>query len=150
LYLKRYAFTMIELVFVIVVLGILAAIAVPKFAATRTDAQIAKGRTEVSAIRSAIVSERQTRLIRGQSNWISSLSTSNTTLFDGNGTSTLLMYGVTASSSDGHWSTRDAAAPFRRYRFKIGGKDCDFDYNVTNGRFGLENAQPAICNSLVN
>ena len=59
---KRKAFTMIELVFVIVVIGILAAIAIPKFAATRDDAQIAKGRSDVAAIRAAIVSERQGRL----------------------------------------------------------------------------------------
>ena len=33
------AFTMIELIFVIVIIGILAAIAIPKLAATRTDAK---------------------------------------------------------------------------------------------------------------
>lgn len=36
---KRYAFTMIELVFVIVILGILGAIAIPRLTATRDDAQ---------------------------------------------------------------------------------------------------------------
>ena len=34
----RTAFTMIELVFVIVILGILAVVAIPKLAATRDDA----------------------------------------------------------------------------------------------------------------
>lgn len=38
-YLKN-AFTMIELVFVIVILGILAAVALPKFSATRDDAKV--------------------------------------------------------------------------------------------------------------
>ena len=45
---------MIELVFVIVVIGILSAIAIPKFAATRDDAIITKARTTVASVRSAL------------------------------------------------------------------------------------------------
>ena len=39
---KRSGFTMIELIFVIVILGILASVAIPKLAATREDAKISK------------------------------------------------------------------------------------------------------------
>lgn len=39
---RRTAFTMIEIIFVIVILGILAAVAIPKLAATRDDAYVSK------------------------------------------------------------------------------------------------------------
>ena len=45
---------MIELVFVIVILGILASVAIPKLAATRDDANIAKASTEISSLVSDI------------------------------------------------------------------------------------------------
>ena len=51
---KRAGFTMIELIFVIVILGILAAVAIPKLAATRDDAQISKIVTNISTIQSEI------------------------------------------------------------------------------------------------
>jgi len=45
---KRAGFRMIELIFVIVILGILAAVAIPKLAATRTDAEISKMATNAA------------------------------------------------------------------------------------------------------
>ena len=47
---KRSGFTMIELVFVIVILGILASVAIPKLAATRDDAKISATATSVNTL----------------------------------------------------------------------------------------------------
>ena len=63
---KRSGFTIIELIFVIVVLGILSAIALPKFIGSQKNAVIARGKSDVSAIRAAIMNERQKRLVLGQ------------------------------------------------------------------------------------
>ncbi len=61
----RKAFSMVELVFVIVVIGILAGIAVPRMSATRDDATLVKARTTVASIRSAISTEVQKRQMAG-------------------------------------------------------------------------------------
>ena len=44
----RKGFTMIELIFVIVILGVLASVAIPRLAATRDDAEIAKASTNLA------------------------------------------------------------------------------------------------------
>ena len=46
----KKGFTMIELIFVIVILGILAVVAIPKLAATRDDAEIAKTATNIQTL----------------------------------------------------------------------------------------------------
>ena len=109
----RKAFTMIELVFVIVVIGILAGVAIPKFAATRDDAVISKARATVGALRSAIATERQKRILRG-------------TFDDINGSTVegLLEYGLGSG-----WSRSGDTFTFTG----PGGKSCVF--KVENNKF---------------
>lgn len=80
---NKKAFTMVELVFVIVIIGILSAVAIPKLAATRDDAIISKARTTVAALRSAIATERQKSILRG-----------NFTDINGTTAQGLLVYGL--------------------------------------------------------
>jgi len=59
------AFTMVELIFVIIIIGILSAIAIPKFAETGKLAYTSRAESTVAALRSAIATDRQKRILRG-------------------------------------------------------------------------------------
>lgn len=140
---------MIEMVFVIVVLGILAAVAVPKFTATRTDAVVAKLRSEVASIRSSIVNERQSRMMSGSFAYITKLdnlaatsSSDGDALFDTNGTVKLLDYPIYAKSSGG-WSKLTATT----YKADFGTGSATFTYTKATGKFDCNHAN-AGCKTL--
>ncbi len=59
----KKGFTMIELIFVIVILGILASVAIPRLAATRTDAEIA---TTVANIRTLLSDLNSYYVVKGE------------------------------------------------------------------------------------
>ena len=91
LYYKRKAFTMIELIFVIVIIGILAAVAIPKLATNKDDAQATICASEFGNIVTEISSnyvtlgytDFQTLKIGSMSNVKSDVSSPNTGIVEG-------------------------------------------------------------------
>ncbi len=142
---KRNAFTMLELIFVIVIIGILSAVAIPKFAVNRDDAVIAKAKSTVASIRSSIAVARQKAMLRGKFDNAKITSLGSATgygaeIFEGvNGDSSnsVLTYPLMScddANSQGCWYTADNAI----YTFKmplVG----TADFNLSSSRF--------ICNS---
>jgi len=105
---KRAGFTMIELIFVIVILGILAAVAVPKLAATRTDAALASAKSDIGTITQAIPAwyqgQKDMRILEGTSldtsKWLEGAKDVNYTLkVDGVNCVTVAIYDVNDSNS---------------------------------------------------
>ena len=145
---KRSGFTMIELVIVIVVLGILSSIAISKMAVTRDDAQLVKGRSDVSAIRSAISLMRSKNMMRGMTNGgnpthldalSSATSSDGDKLFDYDSNSSdskkkILDYPIYSKNANGGW--RKIATD--KYAFRILNSDINFTYS--NGNFDCNHA----------
>ena len=152
---NKSAFTMIELVFVIVILGILASVAIPRLAATRNDALITKGRANVLAIRSGIITERQGRMFRGDNDYINKLDGQSATpgagdkIFDNNGTATnrIMQSGVTTKTGSGGWLKTAA----NTYTFTVGTSVYTFTYTSGTGTFTCTGATGSgNCTDLVN
>lgn len=151
----RPAFTMVELVFVIVILGILAAVAIPRLGASRDDAILVKGQSQVSAIRSGIALQKSKRLLEGTTtplpnldlvtNLVTGYNVDNQRLFnfaDGN-TSNVLEYPIVSQTNrDGGWVKTNANS----YAFRFMGQVNTFDYNATTGAFTC--TAGANCNDL--
>lgn len=119
---SRKAFTMLELVFVIVVIGILSAIAIPKFAVTRNDAVITKAKSTIASVRTALATERQKNILKGQFTDLNATTV-------GTNFANVLEYDVESCSSSGcgGWSTSGTAYTFH-------GPTGDVVYNLTSNR----------------
>ena len=137
----KKSFTLLELILVIVIIGILASVAIPKLFATRDDAIITKIRTDVSTIRSAISNLHTKNLMRGVSSYPEVLddaasNTEDEALFDGNTSiGTLLDYPIYSKNANGHWMKTDDT----NYTVKIMDNDIKFNYYPNNGHFDCQN-----------
>ena len=115
----KKAFTMIELIFVIVVLGILAGIAVPRLAATRDDATIAKMRGDLASIRSGISLKRSQNMMRGNIGWPEL----------GDNFSNVVQGGIKAGNDRNGWTQQDANS----FKGCVAGQCAIFKYETKDG-----------------
>lgn len=149
------AFTMIELVFVIVILGILSAVAVPRLSSYINDANTAKAISTISSIRSSIASERQKGLIKGNVQYPQLLDDATKdlvgeSLFDGNGTVSILQYPVYSKNSSGGWmkTTNNNGTTIKYDYYLTNTKTVEFTYNKGTGTFDCDHTT-ADCKSIL-
>ena len=152
---------MIELVFVVVVIGILASIAIPRLAATRDDAEITKAIATIGAIKSSVATERQKRTIRGDFNLMTSLHNDADanivfgTFSDDNGDAVVDVVAVletpvracTAAKTDGCWQRGFAAggAGQEFYTYIMPDDQAQVGFQLNNGVFECVNQADANC-----
>ena len=131
---------MIELIFAIIIIGILALVSIPKLFATRDDAIISKVRTDISNIRSSVFNLHSKRLLRGDSSYPEALDDAQANkegekLFDGNESMGILLdYPIYSKNADGHWMKTDDT----NYTVIIMDNNITFNYYKNNGHFDCE------------
>ena len=133
----KKAFTMVELVFVIVILGILTMVALPRLVGSKEDAEITRVKAEIAAIRSAIQTYRGANLLSQKpgSGYPDDLKT--TTIEEiTNGT----------KLSQKYWSVSEAG---NELSVTIGDRTATFTYNNSTGRLTCQNTND-LCRKIEN
>lgn len=127
----KKAFTLIELVFVIVILGILATVAIPKLIVTRDDAEIAKAKSQIAAVRSGIQLKRNEMILSGTQGYPTSLE-DGTCCFGG-----ILSTRIEQRKDDNSygWELKDG-----KYSINTNKEKVEFTYSASDGSFKCEGA----------
>jgi general secretion pathway protein G len=117
----KKSFTMLELIFVIVVIGILAGVAIPRLFTGVSDAEIAKVKSDVSAVRSAISTHYGKSIMSGRDECPKlENSTTDNQLFEG-----ILTYSIKKNNGAVKWDGNGTD-----YNVTLGDKTViKFEYN---------------------
>ena len=148
----KSAFTMIELVFVIVVIGILASVAIPRLSATRDDAEITKARVLIASVRNALAMERQKRILRGHFNAITAVGDS-TNVFgnfydsDGDTGVSVLEYSMASENKKGRWEFSGGTGKNGRDQYIHRSTLGDVKFEVVAGKFECDTTKTNNSNS---
>lgn len=147
------AFTMIELTFVIVIIGILSAVALPKFGGVSEDAYLTKAKTTLITVRVAIKTERQRRVLRGDFTQIGDLGDANNAFSlmqadADNNQAEVFTYPIVncAAGQKACWDRVDATN--YSYRFPASGQ-ADFVLNPANSTLNCAAADTTDCEKII-
>jgi general secretion pathway protein G len=122
----KRAFTIIELIFVIIVIGILASVALPRFEESYKQSLISKAQSKVTAIRSGLQVYKNKHILLGQNPFPASLDSDNNHLFD-----QVLPDAVTPGTDPGEWKKEG-----NKYKFLLPSNQyIVFEYNNNTGKF---------------
>lgn len=154
----RKAWTMIELIMVIVIIGVLAGIAVPKFADTKDAAKIGVAKATIASVQASLSTERQLRILKGDFKIVKTLNEDGGAFstFSGDtlGVSRSVLENTVplcATDEKGCWSSVSnadgtTAAP-SVYTYKMPDDGAEVTFNLANGRFNCV-ATDANCKKL--
>jgi len=143
----KKAFTLIELIFVIVLIGVLASVAIPKFTHLATNAKSAGVKSLVTSVDSSVENIHGKWIVNDNYQWIGadgvdhSSDFNNTTgypakLDDGSGSTSLFSYVLKVPVPSCQGKTRGCWEEYDDNRYEYyytGGKILKLDYNQSNG-----------------
>lgn len=123
----KKGFTIIELVFVIVVIGILSGIAIIKMNYGRKDAEIANAKVQLASIKAGIMSYYNDKLLTGRPGYPASLGKAHDRLF----VNVLPVMNIKEGTNKKGWTKPHENQ--EKYVFSIGNKQATFTYSSRDG-----------------
>jgi general secretion pathway protein G len=142
---KNRAFTILEVILVLIVLSILSAIILPKFSMSKKDAQLSKVRADIASIRMGILLYKNKQLLNGKSSFpkvldFASINIENEPLFN-NGVLSYPIYSISEDTESKFYSWAKVTKNiYRVFLNKIDDDfvSADFVYEDDNGTFNCD------------
>ena len=138
----KKGFTLIELIFTIVIISVLSVVLVQKYGGIINEAKFAQAKATISSVRSAIIMNRRANLLKGNPNYPAILDDATVgdegeELFDGNSSIPMLQYPIYSKNKSGKWMKMATNADKNAsYKYIVSDSEyVVFDYTTSDGKF---------------